>query len=66
MIEVPNYSGSWSMVERLSPGALLSMMGITPADNREGFTTALPWKSNMVGAQTEELFQYQKLLDTVI
>jgi hypothetical protein len=54
------------MVERLSPGALLSMMGITPADNRERFTTALPWKSNMVGAQTEELFQYQKLLDTVI
>jgi hypothetical protein len=52
--------------ERISPSALLSMMGITPADNRQRFTTALPWKSNMVGAQTEELFQYQKLLDTMI
>jgi hypothetical protein len=44
----------------------LSMKGITPADNRERITTALPWKSNMTGAKTKALFQYQKLLDTMI
>jgi hypothetical protein len=52
--------------EKLSPSALLSMMGVTPADNREGLTTAQPWKSNIVGAQTKVLFQYQNLLVTMI
>lgn len=47
------------------PGTLLVPMGATPADNREGLKTALPWKSMMAGAQAKALFQYQKSLAAV-
>ena len=40
-------------------------MGITPADNREGIDTALPWKSKWAGAQTKSLFQYQQFLESI-
>jgi poly(3-hydroxyalkanoate) synthetase len=49
----------------ISPTSLLTLMGVTPADNREGLTTALPWKSNMGGTQTKALFHYQRLLDSM-
>jgi poly(3-hydroxyalkanoate) synthetase len=51
--------------ERISPSALLIPMGATPADNREGLKTALPWKSMMAGAQAKALFQYQQTLASV-
>jgi poly(3-hydroxyalkanoate) synthetase len=40
-------------------------MGISPADNREGIKTALPWKSKLGGAQTKAIFQYQQFLDSI-
>ncbi len=51
--------------ERISPSALLIPMGATPADNREGLKTALPWKSMLAGAQAKALFQYQQTLVSV-
>ncbi len=51
--------------ERISSTALLSLMGVTPADNREGLLTALPWKSRIGGAQTKALFQYREILDDI-
>ncbi len=50
---------------RISPSLLLLQMGITPADNREGITTALPWKSQLGGAQTKAIFQYQHFLESM-
>jgi poly(3-hydroxyalkanoate) synthetase len=50
---------------RISPDSLLIAMGVSPADNREGLKTALPWKSMMAGAQAKTLFQYQRTLASV-
>ena len=41
------------------------MIGISPADNFQGFPTAIPWKSKIAGQQIRGLFGYQKLLDTI-
>jgi len=51
--------------ERITPDKLLSVIGISPADNLQGFTTAIPWKSKIAGQQVRGLFGYKKLLDTV-
>jgi poly(3-hydroxyalkanoate) synthetase len=51
--------------ERITPDELLSVIGISPADNLQGFNTAIPWKSKIVGQQVRGLFGYQKLLNTV-
>ena len=51
--------------ERITPDKLLSVIGISPADNLQGFSTAIPWKSKIAGLQVRGLFGYQKLLDTV-
>ncbi|HAJ25837.1 MAG TPA: hypothetical protein DCG53_01080, partial [Syntrophus sp. (in: bacteria)] len=50
---------------RITPTSLLLQMGPSPADNREGIMTALPWKSKLGGAQTKALFQYQQFLDSI-
>ncbi|MCX5856912.1 MAG: hypothetical protein NTZ57_03240, partial [Deltaproteobacteria bacterium] len=50
---------------RIASSSLLVQMGITPADNREGIKTALPWKSMCAGAQTKTLFQYQQFLEEI-
>ncbi len=50
---------------KIRPSQLLAGMGITPADNREGLKTAVPWRSLCSGAQTQALFQYQNLLEGV-
>lgn len=47
------------------PSSLLAGMGITPADNRMGLKTAIPWRSLWGGAQTQALFQYQNFLNEV-
>ena len=54
-----------SRSERISATELLDRMGITPADNREGLSAALPWRSNMGGQQTQALFQYERTLETI-
>jgi len=51
--------------DRISPSSLLIMMGVSPADNREGLKTTLPWKSMMAGAQAKAVFQYQRTLTSV-
>ncbi len=52
-------------VERITPDKLISVIGISPADNLQGYPTAIPWKSKIAGLQVRGLFGYQKLLDTV-
>ncbi|MGV8059752.1 MAG: hypothetical protein AB2L12_17295 [Smithellaceae bacterium] len=51
--------------ERITPDKLLSVIGASPADNLSGLTTAIPWKSKIVGFQVRGLFGYQKFLDTI-
>lgn len=51
--------------ERITSDKLLSVIGISPADNLEGFSTAIPWKSKIAGLHVRALFGYQKFLDTV-
>ena len=51
--------------ERITPDELLALIGISPADNFQGFLTAIPWKSKIVGLNVRGLFGYQKFLDTV-
>jgi poly(3-hydroxyalkanoate) synthetase len=51
--------------DRISPSSLLTAMGVSPADNREGLKTALPWKSMMAGAQAKALFQYSRTLTSI-
>jgi poly(3-hydroxyalkanoate) synthetase len=52
-------------VEKITPDRLLFLIGLTPADNLQGLSTAVSWKSNLVGGQVRGLFGYQKLLDTI-
>lgn len=49
-------------LERLSPNELLNIIGTTPADNREEFQTAVPWKSMLAGQQVRMLFKYHQML----
>ncbi|MFB3925873.1 MAG: hypothetical protein ACE14T_07435 [Syntrophales bacterium] len=49
----------------LSPNRLLSIMGHTPADNRESFQTTVPWKSKFVSEQIMALFRYRKFLKAI-
>lgn len=51
--------------EKITPDKLLSVIGVSPADNLQGFNTAIPWKSKIAGQQVRGLFGYQKLLDAV-
>ena len=48
--------------QRVSPDELLALMGSTAADNREGLTTAYPWKSKMAGQYIRGIFAQQKML----
>jgi poly(3-hydroxyalkanoate) synthetase len=52
-------------LERISPDRLLSLAGYTPADNREGYDTAVNWKSNLAGTQVKNIFLWQRTLDAV-
>jgi poly(3-hydroxyalkanoate) synthetase len=51
--------------EKITPDRLLSIIGVSAADNLQGIPTALSWKSKMAGQQVKGLFGYQKLLDTI-
>ncbi len=52
-------------VEGISPDELLAGMGVTPADNAEGLTTAIPWRSLMGGELTRGLFCWKRCLEAV-
>jgi hypothetical protein len=51
--------------EKITPDQLLSEIGVSPADNLQGLSTAISWKSKIIGQQVRGIFGYQKLLDTV-
>ena len=51
--------------DKITPDQLLSVIGISPADNLQGFSTAIPWKSKIAGLQVRGMFGYQKMLDAV-
>lgn len=44
---------------------LIHRMSPTPADNRSGFSTAVPWVSRITGEQTRTMFRYSKFLRCV-
>ena len=50
---------------KITPDELLKVIDFSPADNLEGLSTVLPWKSKMVGQQIRSLFNYQQLLETI-
>jgi hypothetical protein len=52
-------------LEKLTPDELLSVIGLSPADNLEGINTALAWKSKIVGGQVRSLFGYQRILNSI-
>lgn len=49
---------------KITPDELLSIIGVSPADNLEEIPTAVPWRSKMVGMQVRGLFGYQRILNT--
>lgn len=51
--------------KEISSYELLKMMGDTPADNREGYDTAIHWKSSFGGAQAKTIFRIKNLLDSI-
>jgi len=53
------------VLHSISPDELLATMETTPADNEEGYNTAVPWKSRMAGQQTRGLFQLRRNLEWI-
>ena len=53
-----------AIADRITPDELLSIVGVSPADNVEGINTALPWKSKLIGQQVRGLMGYQRILDS--
>ncbi|MCX5850895.1 MAG: hypothetical protein NT072_02385 [Deltaproteobacteria bacterium] len=51
--------------ERITSRELLDIIGITPADNHEGYHTAIPWKSKLAGDQLKLLIHYDQILNTL-
>jgi len=49
----------------ITPSNLLALMGVTPADNVEGFHTAIPWKSKIVGQLIRSLLNYRHFLEAI-
>jgi hypothetical protein len=50
---------------RISPDELLAPYHYSPADNIEGYTTHLPWKSRIVGGWIRNTLQWKNILKTV-
>ncbi|MBF0235052.1 MAG: alpha/beta hydrolase [Desulfamplus sp.] len=49
----------------ISPDELLSPYPYSPADNLEGYTSHLPWKSRIVGGWIRNALQWKNILKTV-
>lgn len=50
---------------KVTPDELLALIGASPADNLQGLSTAVPWKSKWVGELVRFAFDYQNVLDVV-
>ena len=51
--------------KRMSPDRLLERMGTTPADNPEGFDTAVMWRSEKAADMIRLIFAIQKQLEEI-
>ena len=51
--------------QRISPDHLLAMMGPSPADNLEGYDTAVLWRSEMVAQMVKGLFAWRNFLQSI-
>ncbi|MCP4022547.1 MAG: alpha/beta hydrolase, partial [Desulfobacteraceae bacterium] len=49
----------------ITPDELVSFNPYSPADNREGYTTHLPWKSRMVGGWIRSALQWKNIINCV-
>ncbi len=54
------------MLASAQPQEILYVLSPTPADNREGFRTAVPWISRMTGEQVRSIFRYSDLLKSIV
>lgn len=54
------------MLSSAQPLEYFYVMSPTPADNREGFRTAVPWISRITGEQVRTIFRYSDLLRSVV
>jgi len=50
---------------KITPDELLALIGASPADNLQGSSTAIPWKSKWVGELVRQAFDVQNFLDEV-
>ncbi|MBN1364326.1 MAG: alpha/beta hydrolase [Syntrophaceae bacterium] len=50
---------------KITPDELLNVIDFSPADNLEGFSSVVPWKSKLVGQQIRGLFNYQQMMETI-
>ena len=50
---------------RVTPDELLARMGVTPADNREGYGFVVPWKSKIAGGVVRSMVKWNKVLASV-
>ena len=48
--------------QKISPNSLLELIGPSPADNREGYDTAVLWRSELTAQMVKGLFQWRDLL----
>ncbi len=46
----------------LNPDKLMGIIGTSPADNAEGYDTAVLWKSGLVALQIQQIYRLKKLL----
>lgn len=46
----------------LNPDKLLSLVGTSPADNNEGYDTAVLWQSELVAQQIKQIYRLKNLL----
>ncbi len=51
--------------ESISPDRLLAMIGPSPADNLEGYDTAVLWRSEMVAQMAKGIFAWRKFLESI-
>ncbi|MCX5840581.1 MAG: hypothetical protein NTY16_03805, partial [Deltaproteobacteria bacterium] len=51
--------------KRITPDELLAVMGDTPADNREGYSFVVPWKSKMAGGMVKSMVKLDKVLESI-
>ena len=50
---------------KITPDELLALIGTSPADNLQGLSTSVSWKSKWAGELVRQAFDYQNFLNTV-